>query len=59
MACASGREKAMMGSITPLTLAELTSMAGKSSSFSVFNIKPRMMVTTTATAPASGWRQAA
>ena len=39
-ACASGSEKAMIGRITPLTLAELTSIAGKSDSFSVPMMKP-------------------
>jgi hypothetical protein len=43
----------MIGRITPFTLAELTSMAGKSDSFSVPRMKPMMMVTTTAVAPAS------
>ena len=50
---ASGRENAMIGRITPLTLAELTSMEGKSESFSVPRMKPMMMVTMTAVAPAS------
>jgi hypothetical protein len=52
-ASASGSEKAMIGRITPFTLAELTSMAGKSDNFSVLRMKPMMMVTTTAVAPAS------
>ncbi len=52
-ASASGAEKAMIGRITPLTLAELTSIAGKSASFSVPSPNPMRMVTTTAAAPAS------
>jgi hypothetical protein len=52
-ASASGAEKAMIGRITPLTLAELTSIAGKSAKVSVFRMKPMPMVTTTAVAPAS------
>ena len=43
----------MIGMITPLTLAELTSIAGKSESLIVPRIKPMTMVTTTAVAPAS------
>ena len=43
----------MIGRMTPLTLAELTSIAGKSASLSVPTTKPMMMVTMTATAPAS------
>ena len=52
-ASAKGAEKAMIGRITPFTLAELTSIEGKSASVSVRRIKPIMMVTTTAVAPAS------
>ena len=52
-ACAKGNEKAMIGKMIPLTLAELTSIAGKSASLSVPMVKPMMMVTTTAVAPAS------
>ena len=37
----------------PLTLAELTSIEGKSDSLRVPRMKPMMMVTTTAVAPAS------
>ncbi len=51
--CASGSEKAMIGRITPFTLAELTIMEGKSASRSVPRMKPIRMVTTTAVAPAS------
>ena len=51
--CASGSENAMMGRITPFTLAELISMLGKSENRSVPIMKPMMMVTITAVAPAS------
>ena len=52
-ASAKGAEKAMIGRITPFTLAELTSIAGKSESLRVPRMKPIRMVTTTAVAPAS------
>ena len=52
-ASARGAEKAMIGRMIPLTLAELISIAGKSASFSVPRMKPMIMVTTTAVAPAS------
>ena len=53
MVCASGSEKAMIGRITPFTLADDTIIAGKSDSLSVPITKPMKMVTTTAVAPAS------
>ncbi len=43
----------MIGRMTPTTLADPSSMAGKSDSFSVLRKKPMMMVTMTAVAPAS------
>ena len=43
----------MIGRITPFTLAEETSIDGKSESLSVPRMKPRMIVTITAVAPAS------
>jgi hypothetical protein len=52
-AWASGSEKAMIGRITPFTLAELTSIAGKSEKLQRPRMKPMAMVTTTAVAPAS------
>ena len=52
-AWASGRAKAMIGTITPFTLAELSNIFGKSSSLSVPWISPIAMVVTTATAAAS------
>ena len=52
-ASARGAEKAMIGRITPLTLAELTSIAGKSAKLSVRGGNPSEIVTTTAVAPAS------
>ena len=52
-ACASGKENAMIGIITPLTFAELSSIDGKSLNFSVPRMNPKMIVTTTAVAPAS------
>ena len=52
-AWASGSENAMIGRMTPLTLAELTSIDGKSESFSVPRTKPMIMVVITAVAPAS------
>ena len=53
MACDNGSDIATIGRITPLTLAELTIIAGKSESLSVPSTKPRSTVTTTAVAPAS------
>jgi hypothetical protein len=53
IACDSGNEKATIGRITPFTLAELTIIDGKSDNFSVPSMKPMIMVTTTAIAPAS------
>ena len=52
-ACASGSENAMIGRMTPTTLAELSSIDGKSDSFRVLSRKPMMTVTMTAVAPAS------
>ena len=52
-AWAKGSENAIIGRITPFTLAELINMLGKSDSFSVPRIKPIMIVTITAVAPAS------
>ena len=52
-ASARGTEKAMIGRITPFTLAELTSIAGKSENFRVPMMKPNRIVTITAVAPAS------
>ena len=52
-ASASGAENAMIGRMTPFTLAELINIGGKSDSFSVPRTNPIKMVTTTAVAPAS------
>ena len=51
--CASGSDMAMIGRMTPFTLAELTSIFGKSASVSVPCSKPMVMVVATATAAAS------
>ena len=51
--CARGREKAIIGTITPLTLAELANILGKSASVIVRCKSPMIIVVTTATAAAS------
>ena len=51
--CANGKENAMIGTITPLTLAELANILGKSASVIVRWKSPMMIVVTTATAAAS------
>ena len=52
-ASAKGAENAIMGKITPFTLADPINIAGKSASVKLRRMKPIAIVTTTAVAPAS------
>ena len=52
-ASAKGAENAIMGKITPFTFADPINIAGKSASVKLRRMKPIVMVTTTAVAPAS------